>query len=85
MIEAYLIVEDQTRQYAYKVTGTVAKAKALESALENNKPILPYEEWDILIAVLLLIISQNRIPTSEFCAIRRAEIQKSGLTMLFSR
>ena len=50
MIEAYRIVEDQTRQYAYKVTGTVTKAEALESALENNKPILSYEEWDILIA-----------------------------------
>ena len=85
MIEAYLIVEDQTLQYAYKVTGTVAKAKALESALENNKPILPYEEWDILIAVLLLIISRNRIPTSKFCATPSAEILKSDLTTLFSR
>ena len=50
MIEAYRVVQDQTRRHSYDVTANPEEAAYLESVLELTKPKDAYAEWHRLIA-----------------------------------
>lgn len=50
MIEAFRVVQDQTRSYSYDATGNAEEASYLESVLELTKPRALYEDWHRLIS-----------------------------------
>lgn len=50
MIEAFRVVQDQTRSYSYDATKNAEEAAYLESVLEFTKPRDLYADWHRLIA-----------------------------------